>query len=361
MIDAQRMQDSGRSGERALAMLLPAGIIVLDEHANVDFASPLACELLGARDMDEVRDTWSGIGSQLGIAEWPRELAAGAIHSGRADVATSAGPRAVRFEVHATAERARPRIVLLRERGSLLPADRALLLASEAQASRHVLGGLVHAAKNPLNNFSLTLALLEAGVARMDASPPTSATRERWLRYLEIMRNEAARLTACIDAVDALAAPRPSSSEAIDACAMLRDVVHVLHHEATLREVRLEIDVPGAPVLVTGDPRLVRLALISFTIGLLGATPPDGRVAWRVASDGDASAASLSITATPSTLATAFATELFRVSRIAESANAIEIAARMIIEAQGGDVSVERDATGPIGLRLRMPACDPPR
>lgn len=349
------MQDSGLPDSRLLARLLQAGTLVLDARDDLCFASPGARELFGASDDAQLRGHWAGLRTQLRVSQWPRTLPGGDAYQGRADVSTPAGPRAIRFEMHGIAESGGAhRAVLVRDRAHLLPSDRALLLAIEAQANRHVLIGLVHAAKGPLNNFNLTLALL-GGAAIAGASAATPAAIARRGRYLEVLQNEAARLAACVDEIHALTLRHDGSNEAIDLCALSLDCARVLRHGATMREVRLELDVPDHSVVAIGDPQLVRLALLSFAISILELTKPGGRVGWRLTHDDGAAAPQIAITTSQPALPPALASELFRLSCTAESDYCAAIAARLIIEAQGGEVSLHDADAGAPGIVLRIP------
>jgi signal transduction histidine kinase len=351
------LHDSGLTDSRLLARLLQASVLVLDTHRGIGFASPGACELLGTASEAELRSRWTDIAAQLGVASWPPHLPDGAAYNARADLVTARGPRAIRFEVH-NVERGHgtQRIILLRERDQLLPSDRALLLASEAQATRHALTGLVHAAKGPLNNFTLTLALLASGIERNGEGPLAASSRERWQRYLEVLRNETVRLAASLDEIHSLALPAPASRESIDIVAMLRDVARVLHHDAALREIDLEADAPATAVTVVGDPRLVKLALLVFTICVLDLTPAQARVTWRVTPpDARERMAVLAITTSQGSLPADLVTSLFRLTCTAESPYSAAIAGRLIVEAQGGDVSIQSDAPRKHGFVLRIP------
>jgi len=248
------------------------------------------------------------------------------------------------------------RAVLVRDRARVLATDRALLLASEAQANRHVLTGLVHAAKGPLNNFNLTLALLSAGVARGDVLAATPEVLARRTRYIDVLQKEAARLASCIDEIHALTVPHDPSRVPIDLAATSADCARMLRHGATMREVSLDLDVPPQPVMATGDPQLVRLALLSFAICVLELTPAGGRVAWRVTPGEPAHAPSVAITTSRPVLPATLAGALFRLSCTAESHYSGAIAARLIVEAQGGDVVLRDPGDGAPGILLRIPA-----
>ena len=354
MRDARNpLQDSGLADSRLVAGLLQAGMLVLGESGELRFASEKACDLFGAESEAGLRAAWGDIASQLGVREWPRDPGDATAFHGCADVRTRAGVRAVRFEMHAvTDDGCAQRVVLVRERGRLLPGDRVLLMASQAQADHHVLMGLVHAANGPLNNFNLTLALLATSLARADTSvaPETAA---RWTRYLDVLRNEAARLAGCVEDIHALTLPHEPAREAIDLCAMLRDCAHVLRHDATIREIELVLDAPDAAIHALGDPRLVRLALLAFTIVLLDVTPSRGRTEWRLTHG--TSAPTIAITTSRAALPPDLVAGLFRLSRTAESPFAAAIAGRLIIEAQGGDVALDGDGVGRSGFRIHIP------
>lgn len=346
------LQDSGLPDSRLLARLLQAGTLVIDERDTLRFASAGACALFGAEDEMALRGAWSGIAAQLRLSQWPRALADGDAYHGRADVQTTAGMRAIRYEMHGIAgDGAVHRAVLVRDRARLLTSDRALLLASEAQANRHVLTGLVHAAKGPLNNFNLTLALLATAVARGDAPPEQVSRRQR---YLDVLQKESARLAGCIDEIHALTARHEPSHEAIDLVAMSLDCARVLRHGATMREVDLELDMPDEHTMTTGDPQLVRLALLSFAIAVIELTSPGGRVGWRVSGSDGARAPAVAITTSHSALPHALVAGLFRLSCTAESDYSAAIAARLIVEAQGGEVLLRDGADAP-GIVVRIP------
>jgi signal transduction histidine kinase len=351
------LQDSSLSDSRLLARLLQAGTLVLDARDDVRFASAGACELLGVADEAALRDCWSEMRTQLRVAQWPRRLPDGRAYQGRADLRTAAGTRAIRFELHAVDDAGNAhRVALVRDRAHLLPSDRALLLASEAQANRHVLTGLVHAAKGPLNNFNLTLALLAATAPRTEGVAATAEAVARSARYLEVLRNEAARLAGCIDDIHALTVRHAPSHEPFDLCAMSLECARVLRHGATMREVGLEIDVPARPLQAMGDAQLVRLALLSFTIEILDLTSPGGRVGWRVTHADGTRFLCVSLTTSQAVLPPALVTSLFRLSCTAESDYSATIAARLIVEAQGGDIVLHDGAGQPPGFLIRLPA-----
>lgn len=355
---ADPLHDPGLPGARLLARFFQAGIVVIDEHDAPAFASAAACDLLGVANEPALRAAWDDIRDGLRIAEWPRQLPDGSSFRGRADFSGRAGGRSIRFEMHAAACAGRTyRIAHMRDRERLQATDDALILAAEADANQHVLGGLVHSAKGPLNNFNLTLALLTAAISRVEASEFTPEMLARWKRYAGVLAHESERLALCIDSMHALTLRHEPSRKAIDVCALLRECAHVLRHDATMREIALDIDVPESGVHAIGDPRLVRLALVSLTIALLDCAPQGARVGLRL----DAATVrtpTIMIAMSEGTTPPGLVADLFRVSGMAECEHFAAAAARLIVEAQGGELSVIGEHPRTPGFVIRIPSID---
>lgn len=356
-IDEQIDFDSDLPDGRLLARLLQRGVLVLDEHATLCFASPDACELLAATDEAALRDDWPAIVAQFCAAGIPRLPPDGIPFQGRIDLRRGEEVHPLRFECHAVAGDGRLRhVVLLRDRGRLMPGDRALLLASETLVNRPALSALVHEAKGPLNNFNLTLALLAAGIERLETSAIPEETFAQWRRYLTRLRAETMRLTHCLDDIHALTESPERAREPIDVGALLRDTVRVLHHDATMREVRIGLEIPPEPIRATGNPKLLQLALTSLAMCLLDVAPPGGNIRWRVEPASGTATVELRVSASPCVLPPGLVAEFFRISSAAESEHAAAIAGRTIIEAQGGEVALATGADGCAGFVLRVPA-----
>lgn len=357
MATRRPLQDSGLRDGRLLSELLQMGVLVVDDHGALCFASPAACELLGVASESALRDGWPAIAAQFGVTDSPGRQHDGASFQGRIDIRSTPGTRALRFERHTIADRASlTHVILLRDRGHIVPGDRALLLASEALASRPVLSGLVHEAKGPLNNVGLTLALLAAGIGRVEPPAIAGEALARWRHHVDVLRTETTRLARCLDDIHRLADVPDPARERIDMGALLRDIVRVLRHDATLREIRIELELPDEPLRATGDPQLVRLALTSLTMCMLDVAPPDGNITWRVEPASDPTTVVLRVSASQCVLPPDLVAEIFRITRTTESVHAAAIAGRMIIEAQGGDVALATGADGYAGFLLRIPA-----
>jgi signal transduction histidine kinase len=357
-VDAREgLQDSGLRDSRLLARLFQSAVVVLDDAQQCLFASSGACELFGAASCAALRAQWSGVRDQLGLSALDSHGEDDPPLQRRVDVTTASGIRRLRFEAHLLAPGASARHVLLvRDRMRVGDADRALLLASEAHAGRHVLTGLVHEAKGPLNNFYLTLSLLKGGLSRVDASPLPERVRAQWSRYVDVLQKEAARLVDCLDDLQTLTRPDGAPGERVELTALSRDVLRVLRHEATMHETAIEPDLPSSPVWIDGNAHQLRLALLAFTSAIVEAARPGASVRFHVAAIDDGAGSCVSIDTLAPRLPASLAAELYRLGCAGESDHIAAIAGRIVVEAHGGDVTLDapHDARG--GFTIRMPA-----
>jgi signal transduction histidine kinase len=208
----------------------------------------------------------------------------------------------------------------------------------------------VHDAKGPLNNLHLTLALLASALGRMDASNAPAETLARCHRYVDVMQTEATRLVDCLNDIHALARNVNATQERIDVGALLRNIAHVLRHEARLHEAKLQLDV-ATSAWTFGDPHRLRLALFAFCACLVEAARPMSVITLRVDAGGDA--VRVSIVATGVAIPAALTAALFRISGIAASDLHGVLAGRTIVEAAGGDVTLVDDGTT-AGFAIRL-------
>jgi len=338
----ETQHDPGPHDGRLLGEVLQAGVVMLDAEQRCRFASPRACAHFGEADEAALVEGWDAIRAFLDLDDIAALRAGDAPLQRRCDVATSSGTRKLRLEVHAVGNGGPARyLMLLRERTLLDGTDRMQLMASECETNRHVIGSLVHDAKGPLNNLHLTLALLASALARMDGSDAPAETLARCRGYVDVMQTEEARLAGCLSDIHALAHRGDGTLEPVDVGALLRKVAQVLRHEVRLHEAKLQVDV-ATSACTLGDPHHLRLALLAFCAWLVEAARPMSVITLRVDADGDA--VRVSIVGTLVEIPSGLAASLFRISGDASPFQGI-LAARTIVEALGGDVSIIDDGT----------------
>lgn len=163
----------------------------------------------------------------------------------------------------------------LRELGRTLEAMRGAL-----DGRRDVAGyvrGLTHETKAPLSAIRAAAELLDEGL------PP-----EDQRRFLTNIRTEAARLEQLVDRILELSALEARHSlkdvRPLDLAGIFHEVAESAQPIADQKGVALEVQVPAAAVsgatlpVPSGDPLLVRQALLNLVHNSLRWTPPEGRV-----------------------------------------------------------------------------------
>ncbi len=353
----ETLHDPGPYDGRWLGEMLQAGVVMLDAERRCRFASPQACTHFGEADEAALVEGWDAIRTALELDDIATLRAGDPPLQRRCDISTSSGTRKLRFEVHAVGSGSPAHyVMLLRERTLTDAADRAQFMASECEANRHVIASLVHDAKGPLNNLHLTLALLASALARMEASNAPAETLARCHRYVAVMQTEETRLAGCLADIHALARPVDATPERIDVGALLRNIAHVLRHEARLREAKLQLDV-ATSAWTFGDQHKLQLALFAFCTCLVEAARPTSVITLRV--DAGDEAVLVSITGTRVEIPAALTAAFFRISGIVASDLHGVLAGRTIVEAEGGDVTLVDDETT-TGFAIRLNAMTAP-
>jgi signal transduction histidine kinase len=327
--------------------LLKVAVITLDDAYDVVDADVSACALLDAADVPTLRSVWDELRRRPDFDRAVRETASDA--SGVASVSMSLGGRTLRLDVRRFAPDRY--IVLMRDGRRIDEGDAVGLLASEALANRHVLSGLVHNAKGPLNNFYLRLALLASTLSR--ETPNEGSASARWKKHVETMQQEAESLLKTVEAIGVLAHPDDSVDAEIDLNATLRDVARLLRHAATIHETAFDVQLPEATLFVHGNARTISLALVALATCLLESSSPNARIALVLSHDDDV--ARIVLNAAPATLPAALPTIMFN-ARATDAQFIAQTTARIVIEAHGGSVRIASERSDAWGFALTLPA-----
>ena len=334
MDEASKMQDSGLALARLLADFLHIGVLLVDEAGICRFANTHACKLLDAADEAAAEAQWSTLRAQIDLRT---PHAAPVLRT--LDLTTARGVRRLRVEAHALPDTG-GYAVLLRDRAAIGEADLLPMLATRAQSSRAVLAGLVHGASGPLNNFNLTLAILDAGIEPSSGTPRTAAAGARLRRHLGVLRSEATALGKRLDELRALADRRPHDPVRFDVAASVRDVARWLRHEAVVREAAIQADA-SSPVWIVADREAMTLALVALASRLLDAGGPGSVLRLSALPVERGQHCTLRFDVEPASVSAAFADEVFAIRPMTR--DPAPATARMIIEAHGGTLAFRCD------------------
>jgi signal transduction histidine kinase len=333
----------------ALSRAMNVGALVLGPTASLEFASPLACELLGlgsqaalAAQWDLLRDLLLSGDDALPDGQAPTRRVA--------NIPLPRSERSLRVETHRLGEQAGSGyLVLIKDRRTTDMLETDLVLASQMRSLAHVYRVLAHDLKGPLNTMQLTLELLADSISR---DPALAGASERRHRYVTVLREELGRLDRTLRAMLEQKEPLGSTSARFD----LRDVIHevgrVLLPQACRQRVEMKMRLPDAALDVTGYRDRVMQALLNLALRGLEAMPDGGRLAIS-ARLGDA-AAVITIEDTGPGLPAGLLDEIYQLHYTTQkSTSGIGLyMARLVIESHGGEL-VEECGAGP-GARFKL-------
>lgn len=167
--------------------------------------------------------------------------------------------------------------------------------------------GVAHEVKNPLNAMTIHLELLRqkletarAPTSRQAAGalPPAdmlpdahglpavvggvlagpSPDLESALEHVKIIANEIRRLDEVVQGFLKFTRPEDLKLQAIGVRALVEDVVRVVGPEAASANVQVDVDCPDSVPDLSGDPTMLRQALLNLAINACQAMPHGGRL-----------------------------------------------------------------------------------
>jgi signal transduction histidine kinase len=344
-------------GFGALSRLMNAGVLVLDRDAGLEFANPLAAELLGSGEPETLAQSWAKLREPLGL-DAERLRAAPMPARMTADLAPGGKAISLRLEVYSLEEEAGTGyLVLLKDRraGDVLETD--LLLASQMRSVPHLYRVLMHDLKAPLNAMQLTLELLSD-----PQSAPADPVREtKRQRYLGVLREELRRIDRIVQTMLGDNQPIGSVTGTFD----FRDVVHeiaaLLIPQARRQRIGVELRLPEQAVEVTGMRDRLKQAVLNLAINALEAMPAGGRLGLGVSREGgnvlircEDSASGIA----PEVIDETF--QLHYTSKKSGAGIALYIA-RLVAESHGGEIRLEGRPGQGTTVTLSVPGGGPAR
>jgi signal transduction histidine kinase len=339
---------------RALAGLARFGVALLDARFRLRCASTGAWELLDCADEDALKRHWHELLPHLQLATSGEE--SDAPLQRKVDIPAPGGARLLRIEVHSLKHASRPGYLLLLKNRAELGAEEPLLMASHAVSHGYLATALLHDANAPLNNLKLTLSLFETSLERRLPATFDQETVERWQRYLGVLQKETNRLAALMQELRAMSQVLPSSYGLFDMRDLLNEVGRLMRHEATTRQIGFETIVPAQAVTLGGDRGRIRLALLNLVIHLLETTAGDGRISLVLEeSRPNDGCVRLRVSSNSGVFAPEIAREFYRLEFASKAGQIGLYAARLIIEAHGGDVELLDAPQGPFGFAISLP------
>jgi signal transduction histidine kinase len=339
-------------GFGALSRLMNMGILVLDQDAGLEFANPLALELLGADDLDGLKRRWPSLRGELGLV--PEKLRG----PGPVRVTAETKSGSLRLEAYSLEEEAcTGHLVLVKDRRAVDVLETDLLLASQMRSVPHLYRVLAHDLKAPLNAMQLTLELLSDPL-----SGPADPTREaKRQRYLAVLREEMRRLDRTLQTMLGENEPIGTASATFDLRDVVRDIAALLTPQARRQRVSVDLRVPEQVVEVTGMRERLKQAFLNVAINALEAMPAGGRLGLTLSRDGDNVAIECRDTG-PGMEAERVdeAYQLYYTTKKSGSGLGLYVA-RLVAESQGGEIRIDSRPGQGTSVTLTVPARGPAR
>jgi signal transduction histidine kinase len=326
------------------------GVILAGSDFALEHADPTARALLGG-ETDEPRPPgWDQFRAVL--EESASDAPAGRL--GPIDVTIRLAERTVplRASIVVTGPVPQRRYVLLvRERGELAALEDVFRLASQMRTLAALQRPLGHDIKAPLNAMVLNLDLLRSSVERSEAAEE----RERQMRYLDVLRQETARLASSIQGLLGQMKVSDRPRESVDLRRLLREVANVVGPVAGRLRVQVDVAVPGEPVTADVHRDRVRQALVNLALNGLEAMDAGGRLSLRLGCSEQL--ASAEITDTGPGLPEEARRRLFEPFHTTKPGHAGIGAsvARMVALQHGGAVEIDNAAEGGVRALFRIP------
>ena len=241
-------------------------------------------------------------------------------------------------------------LYLLRERMALDALETDLLLASQLRALSRVYRAVTHDLKAPLHAMVLNLDRLQVALRRGEGAEEAEKTQG----YLDVLREELERLDRSLVALLAETTPAGSGREEFDVRATIQEIERLLLPQARLQHVALEAQLPGTAVRIAGQRDRLKQAILNVAINALDAMSEGG--ALEMSLEALPEEAEVRISDTGPGIPEEMLRRIFDMHYTTKTTGTgIGLyLARSIVEAHGGEISVE-NRPGP-GQRVPAPA-----
>ncbi len=260
----------------ALASFMDVGVLLLGRNMELEFANPVAHELLGCTDPAALAQRWAEMKQHLAAAL--ADLTRGG-SGARVDIELpmNGRNRPLRLEVHHPDDREREGyLVLVKDRELLEAFETDLRLATQMRSLARVYGALAHELKAPLGAMALNVELLNDALASDSDDDPDRRTRQK--RYAEVLRDELGRLNRSLVAVLNQTTSVGETYDRFDLRELIRDLEALLTPQAKQQRVALDVHLPEQRVLLAGHRDRLKQALLNIATNALEAMPDGGRM-----------------------------------------------------------------------------------
>lgn len=277
-----------------LAEVLGPGTVSLGPGGALRFADERALELLGCSDGFELERLWAELKPQLesaglscngtgGAARWAvldlpvagEPEPAGGMTAGSTGGETAplpSGSRRLAFDLRR--DPAGGGVVLVQDFGTLTGLEMDLRLTSQMRSVAQISPAVAHDLRAPINAMVFNIEILKEMIASGRATDPNN--REKLLKYTTVLKEELSRLHQGLETFLAFISPRSDKTETLDVRELAGELASLLVAPARKQQVQVKTELPGEPVMATGNRYLLRQALLHLSLAALAGVPKQG-------------------------------------------------------------------------------------
>jgi signal transduction histidine kinase len=331
-----------------LAAALEFGVVLLSGRQGPRQADARALELLGCADLPALERRWQQeILPALAAhgVRWPERAAR---RGATIEIPAGAGRR-LRCDLLGDGEGG---VLLVSDPEVAAALEADLRLAAQMRSLAQISPAVAHDLRAPINAMVFNIEILKETIASGRGAEPGG--RERQLRYVEVLREELARLHRALEIFIAHTSPREDREEVLDLRELAGDLAALLVAPARKQQAQVTSTLPEAGVPVHANRYLLRQALLHLALAALDGVPRGGTLEVRL--DGREGPARLRLAATGAAAGGGEAPAAdfdLRFSR--EGTEARLYAAHAILTALGGAVRPAASAGAACGFEIELP------
>jgi signal transduction histidine kinase len=266
------LSPSGTSGHE-LAGLLGPGVVSVDGSGGVRFADARALELLGCADGFELERLWERLKGRLEEAGLSWDGAGGQERASLAlPVEGEAAPRPLLFDLRRDPDGGG--VLLVHRLGTLAGLESDLRLTAQMRSVSQISPAVAHDLRAPINAMVFNIEILKEMLASGRATDP--ANKDKLLRYVNVLKEELARLHRGLETYLAYISPRGDRQESFDLRELAEELASLLVAPARKQQAQVRTELPEEALPVEGNRYLLRQALLHLSIAALVGVPKQG-------------------------------------------------------------------------------------
>ncbi len=266
------LSPSGVDGHE-LAGLLGPGVVSVDGRGGVRFADARALELLGCADGFELERLWERLKARLEEAGLSWDGAGGQERASLAlPVEGEEAPRPLLFDLRRDPDGGG--VLLVQALGALVGLESDLRLTAQMRSVSQISPAVAHDLRAPINAMVFNIEILKEMLASGRAADP--ANKDKLLRYVNVLKEELARLHRGLETYLAYISPRGDRQETFDLRELAEELASLLVAPARKQQAQVRAELPEEALPVEGNRYLLRQALLHLSIAALAGVPKQG-------------------------------------------------------------------------------------